>query len=320
MGTVLVTGGAGFIGSHLCEALLRQGDRVVALDNFDPFYPRPVKERNLAGLLGKEGFELVEGDIRSPADLDRAFQVLGPVDRVVHLAALAGVRPSIQDPVRYQDVNVSGTSQVLEAMRRHHVRRMAFASSSSVYGNNTKVPFSEDDPVDYPISPYASTKRACELIAHTYCHLFGFDIACLRFFTVYGPRQRPDLAIHKFGQMMLEGQAIPVFGDGSTSRDYTYIDDILLGILASLERIRGFRIYNLGESQTTTLAELIVLLEQALGVKAQKIPLPLQPGDVAITYADISRARAELDYAPTTKVREGIPRFAAWLQQERARS
>lgn len=316
MGTVLVTGGAGFIGSHLCEALLLRGDSVVALDNFDPFYPRREKERNLEGLLGRPGFTLVEGDIRSPESLNTAFTVAGRVDSVVHLAALAGVRPSILDPVRYQDVNVSGTSQVLEAMRRHGVRRLALASSSSVYGNNTKVPFSEEDPVDYPISPYASTKRACELIAHTYCHLFDFEIACLRFFTVYGPRQRPDLAIHKFGRMMLQGKPIPIFGDGSTSRDYTYIDDILLGVLAALDQVRGFRIYNLGESQTTTLAELVGLLELALGVKATRQVCPPQPGDVAITFADISRARAELGYHPTTKVSDGIPKFAAWLKKD----
>lgn len=320
MGNVLVTGGAGFIGSHLCEALLRRGDRVVVLDNFDPFYPREDKVRNLAAIRDHRDFVLIDGDIRSPSTLDRAFSVQGPVDIVVHLAALAGVRPSILDPVRYQDVNVSGTSQVLEAMRRHRVHRMALASSSSVYGNNMTVPFRETDPVDYPISPYASTKRACELIAHTYHHLFGFEIACLRFFTVYGPRQRPDLAIHKFGRMMLEGKPIPVYGDGSTSRDYTYIDDILLGILGAMDKVQGFRIYNLGESQTTTLAELIHLLEQALGVQAQRLALPLQPGDVAITYADIGRAREELGYQPITKVSTGIPKFAAWLKQEMGRS
>jgi UDP-glucuronate 4-epimerase len=311
---ILVTGGAGFIGSHLCEKLTARGDRVVALDNFDPFYAHSLKEKNVASLRILKNFSLVEGDIRSNADLDLAFGA-GKIDAVVHLAALAGVRPSIEEPARYQDVNVGGTTQILEAMRRHGVKKMVFGSSSSVYGNNEKVPFAEDDPVDHPISPYAATKKACELMCHAYHHLFGLDIFCLRFFTVYGPRQRPDLAIHKFARILREGGSIPMFGDGTTRRDYTYVDDIVQGVLAALEKVAGYRIYNLGESQTTELRELIRLIAASLGVEAKIERLPLQAGDVEQTYADISRARSELGYRPTTKVAEGIPRFIKWFRE-----
>ncbi len=310
----LVTGGAGFIGSHLCEALLGRGDGVVVLENFDPFYPRAVKEENLAAARAREGFRLVEGDIRDPDALDTAFAAI-PVDTVVHLAALAGVRPSLRDPARYMDVNVNGTVQVLEAMRRHDCRRLVLASSSSVYGNNEKAPFAEDDQVDFPISPYAASKKACELIAHTYHHLYGMDIFALRFFTVYGPRQRPDLAIHKFARLMARGEAIPMYGDGTTRRDYTYIDDILQGMLAAIDRVEGYRVYNLGESQTVKLQELIDLLADGMRLAPRIDRQPRQPGDVEQTYADISRARAELDYAPRTKIAAGLERFLAWFAQ-----
>ncbi len=312
---LLVTGGAGFIGSHLCKALIARGDRVAALDNFDPFYDRSTKEDNLAGLRGNSAFTLVEGDIRSAADLDRAFTARGKPEVVVHLAALAGVRPSIQEPARYQDVNVGGATAVLEALRRHHVKKLVFGSSSSVYGNNKKAPFAEDDPVDQPISPYAATKRAGELQAHAYHHLFGLDVFILRYFTVYGPRQRPDLAIHKFTRILDTGGAIPVFGDGTTRRDYTYIDDIIQGTLAAIDRVRGFRIYNLGESETTELRQLIRLIGEALGVEPKLDRQPLQPGDVEQTYANISRASAELGYAPQTKISAGIPKFVAWFKR-----
>ncbi len=312
---ILVTGGAGFIGSHLCEALAARGDHVVALDNFDPFYDRRIKEENLADLSSQPSFRLVEGDIRCEADLDRAFAAAERIDVVVHLAALAGVRPSLEAPLRYQDVNVGGTVQVMEAMRRHGVAKLVFGSSSSVYGNNDKVPFHEDDRVDFPISPYAATKRACELIAHTYHHLFDVSVFCLRFFTVYGPRQRPDLAIHKFARILRDGGSIPMFGDGTTRRDYTYIDDIVQGVLTAIDRVRGFRIYNLGESQTTELRELIDLLGAALGCTPVVERLPVQPGDVQQTFADIARARKELGYQPSTLVSEGIETFVTWFQK-----
>lgn len=316
---LVVTGGAGFIGSHLCEALLRRGDRCVAIDNFDAFYDRAMKEENVAIARTFPSFSFVEGDICSPADLDRAFQLAAPVDVVVHLAALAGVRPSLLQPARYQEVNVGGTTAVLEAMRRHQVQKLVFASSSSVYGNHPKVPFAEEDRVDFPISPYAATKRACELIAYTYHHLFGMSIFCLRFFTVYGPRQRPDLAIHKFARLLAEGRPIPVYGDGSTSRDYTYIDDILEGVLAAIDRVSGYRIYNLGESETIPLRDLIRLLSEAMGITPQIQYEPPQPGDVVCTYADITRAREELGYAPRIKIAEGIARFVAWFREHHVR-
>jgi len=315
-GAVLVTGAAGFIGSHLSEALVARGRTVVGYDNFDPFYPREVKEQNLAGLAAESRFRLVEGDILDRDRLTAAFRDHG-VTQVVHLAALAGVRPSIQDPYRYQLVNVLGTANLLEAAREFRVDRFLFGSSSSVYGNNTKVPFAEDDPVDHPISPYAATKKAGELFCHTYHHLFGLPVTCLRFFTVYGPRQRPDLAIAKFTRLIDEGRPIPYYGDGTTRRDYTYIDDILAGVLAALDRPAPYRIYNLGESETTSLMDLVALIEGALGKKAAIDRQPPQPGDVEVTYADISRARAELGYAPTTPIARGVPRYVAWYLERK---
>ncbi len=315
---ILVTGAAGFIGSHLAEALLARGDRVTGLDNFDPFYDRSIKEGNLAGLRETPGFHFLEGDIRSAGDLDRAFGAdpEGVPEVVVHLAALAGVRPSVENPLRYQEVNLGGTAQVLEAMRRHGTGRLVFGSSSSVYGNNEKVPFAETDAVDYPISPYAATKRAGELLCHAWAHLFDFRVTCLRFFTVYGPRQRPDLAIHKFARMILAGETLPLYGDGSSRRDYTYIDDILQGVIAAIDRPVPFRIYNLGESRTTELRELVRLLGDALGVTPAVAHKPMQPGDVRQTFADVTRASEELDYRPSVPVAEGIPRFVRWLREE----
>ncbi|MFQ5509911.1 MAG: GDP-mannose 4,6-dehydratase [Leptospirillia bacterium] len=315
-GTILVTGAAGFIGSHLCETLVAQGRTVVGYDNFDPFYDRAIKERNLAELRRNPAFTLVEGDILDRDRLATAFREHG-VAEVVHLAALAGVRPSIEDPYRYQEVNVAGTSALLECARECEVENFVFASSSSVYGNNKKVPFSESDPVDRPISPYAATKRAGELICHTYHHLYGFPVTCLRFFTVYGPRQRPDLAIAKFTRMIDAGETIPLFGDGGSRRDYTHIDDIIGGTLAAIKARAPYAIYNLGESETTTLADLVAMIEDALGKTARIERLPMQPGDVSVTYADISLARKEIGYQPTTPIKTGIPAYVEWFKQQR---
>lgn len=312
--TVFITGVAGFIGSHVAEALLRRGDAVVGLDNFDPFYPRVIKERNLAALSAFPGFRFVEGDIRDPAALQR-WGKEGTPGALIHLAAKAGVRPSVADPAGYADVNVLGTTRVLAFARDRAVPRVVFASSSSVYGGNEKVPFSEDDRVDHPVSPYAATKKAGELLCQTFAHLHGMNIASLRFFTVYGPRQRPEMAIHKFTRLIFEGKEIGLFGDGSTRRDYTYIDDIVGGVLGALSAPPGHRIYNLGESSTISLADLVSLLEKTTGLRARRTFLPLQPGDVPVTYADISRARAEIGYDPKTPVAEGVEKFVGWFRE-----
>jgi UDP-glucuronate 4-epimerase len=320
---ILVTGGAGFIGSNLCDLLLRRGHDVIALDNFDAFYDPAVKRRNLEGALDHARFRLVEADIRDLAGVEAALERsgVGDVDVIVHLAARAGVRPSIDDPLLYSQVNLDGTTAMLELARRREVGRFVFGSSSSVYGNNEKVPFSENDPVEFPISPYAATKRAGELLCHTYHHLFGLSVVCLRFFTVYGPRQRPDLAIHKFTRLMREGRAVPMYGDGSTERDYTYVTDILQGVEAAIDYTDAggpvFEIVNLGENETTALWRLIELIAGALGVEPAVERLPLQPGDVRRTFADIGRARALLGYAPGTQVEEGIPRFVEWFVEQR---
>lgn len=312
-GSILVTGAAGFIGSHLVDALLAAGRRVIGLDNFDAFYDPLLKRRNVEGALRNERFRLIEGDIRDRATLDTLFAV-EPIDVVFHLAARAGVRPSIEDPVLYQSVNVEGTTVLLEAMRRSNCRRLVFASSSSVYGNSSTVPLRESDNVDHPISPYAATKKAGELMCHAYHHLFGFDIACLRFFTVYGPRQRPEMAIHKFTKCIAAGEFVPMFGDGDTARDYTFIDDIIQGILAIEKSFSGFRVLNLGESQTTTLRELIAMIGGSLGREPKLERQPMQPGDVTITYADITEARM-LGYEPRTPIGEGIRRFVEWFHR-----
>ncbi len=312
MAHVIVTGAAGFIGSHSCERLLAAGWRVTGIDNFDGFYDPAVKRANLGECLKSERFSFVEGDIRDKAAMDRILG--GGADVVVHLAARAGVRPSIEDPLLYQDVNVTATTVLLEAARTFKIPKFVFASSSSVYGNNPKVPFSESDSVDNPISPYAATKKAGELICYTYHHLFGIDTTCLRFFTVYGPRQRPDLAIHKFARLIERGEPIPVFGDGSMMRDHTYIDDIVAGVVAAVERCKGYRIYNLGNSNPVSLSDLIAAIEAALGKKARIKRLPPQPGDVERTYADISLARAELGYEPRTNLNAGLATFVKWLR------
>lgn len=309
-----VTGAAGFIGSHLTERLLKDGWTVVGVDSFDAFYDPAIKRRNIAASLSHPAFRLIEADIRDRAAMERAVEP--GTDVIVHLAARAGVRPSIAEPALYADVNINGTVTLLEAARERGVPKFVFASSSSVYGNNRKVPFSEDDNVDFPISPYAATKKAGELICHTYHHLHGIAINCLRFFTVYGPRQRPDLAIHKFARLIEDGKPIPVYGDGTMMRDFTYIDDILNGIVAAMERCTGYEIYNLGESQPIALRELITELEHALGKKAVRQQLPLQPGDVDRTYADVSKAKSRLGYRPSTDIRTGLARFVAWFRQE----
>jgi UDP-glucuronate 4-epimerase len=311
--SILVTGAAGFIGSHLCEALLERGDRVVGLDNFNDFYDPAIKRANLAGPLARPGFALVEGDIRDAAAVARVFREHAPTS-VVHLAAMAGVRPSLQDPALYHDVNCTGTAVVLQAARAAGVGRFVFGSSSSVYGGNPKVPFHEDDDVSRPVSPYAATKRANELTCHTFHHLYGMDIACLRFFTVYGPRQRPEMAIHKFVRLTEAGQPLPLFGDGRSERDYTYVDDILDGVLKAHDRSRGFRIYNLGESRTISLRDLVAAIGRATGREPRVDWQPPQPGDVPRTYADVGRAKAELGYAPKVDLDEGLRRFVAWYR------
>jgi UDP-glucuronate 4-epimerase len=315
---IFVTGAAGFIGSHLSERLCARGDEVVGFDNFDQFYPRATKEGNLAGLRAEGRFAFVEGDIRDAAALGRAFGG-ARVDVVVHLAALAGVRPSLAEPARYADVNLVGTQRVLDAARAAGVPRFVFASSSSVYGGDSEPPFKESDLCLKPLSPYASTKRAGELMLWTAHHLYALDVTCLRFFTVYGPRQRPDLAIHKFGRLISAGQTIPLFGDGSTSRDYTFIDDIVDGVVASIDEAvpaPGFRIYNLGGSRTTTLLGLVELLSQALGKKANVDWQPEQPGDMKRTLADVTLSGRTLGYAPKVPIEEGIARFVAWLRAQ----
>jgi len=311
---VLITGAAGFIGSHLSERLLTNGWTVVGIDNFDDFYDPQIKRGNISDCLKDKNFQLIEADIRDGAAMDKT--VGGGVEIIVHLAALAGVRPSIARPLLYADVNVNGTMVLLEAAKKHKVGKFVFGSSSSVYGNNEKVPFSEDDNVDFPISPYAATKKAGELICHTYHHLCRIHITCLRFFTVYGPRQRPDLAIHKFAKLIEQDKPIPVYGDGSMMRDFTYIDDIIDGTVAAIDKCEGFNIYNLGESQPVTVNDLIVEIENALGKKAVKEYLPPQPGDVERTYADITKAAKELGYNPKTTIRTGLANFTIWLRKQ----
>lgn len=308
---ILVTGGAGFIGSHLCKYLLKSGHKIVCVDNFNNFYDPLIKEKNISDLMERKDFRLFRADIRDKAGMEDIFREARP-ELVIHLAAMAGVRPSIADPFLYYDVNLKGTLTLLETMRHSGVARMIFASSSSVYGNNSKIPFSESDPVDNPISPYAASKRACELLCSTYHSLYQFEIFCLRFFTVYGPGQRPDLAIHSFTSKIIDNRPVQVFGDGNTFRDYTYIDDALKGISNSISHLKGFNIYNIGESRRVSLTEVIETIEDVLGKKAIKEFLPLQAGDVNATYADISKARKELDYLPSYDFRKGIEEFIRW--------
>jgi UDP-glucuronate 4-epimerase len=319
MSTILVTGGAGFIGSHLCERLLSDRVKVICLDNFDSFYDPKIKIKNVEGVKKKfpEQFELVTGDIRNPEHLQETFRK-DQIDLVVHLAARAGVRPSISDPLLYQDVNIRGTIVLLESCKAYGIKNFIFASSSSVYGENQRVPFTEEDLDIQPISPYGATKRAGELLCYSYHHLYGMNIACLRFFTAYGPRQRPEMAIHKFTRLIDRGEKIPIYGDGSSRRDYTYIDDLIDGILAVIRYHKGFEIYNLGESQTTSLRELIRLIEEAFDKKATIEMLEPQPGDVSVTYADITKAKRMLKYQPGVKMEEGIKRFVDWYKKNRS--
>ena len=318
MKRVLVTGGAGFIGSHLSQRLLREGYEVVCLDNFDAFYDPAIKRKNLAEIQATKGdgeFQLVEGDIREKGMLEDLFK-RSSFDLVIHLAARAGVRPSIQQPLLYEEVNVTGTLNLLEVCREFGVMDLIFGSSSSVYGKNPTVPFTEADRLEAMISPYAVTKRVGELFCYAYHHLYGLNIFCLRFFTVYGPRQRPEMAIHKFTRLIHEGEQIPLFGDGTSRRDYTYIDDIVEGIMGAVRNLGGYEIFNLGESKTIPLRGLVSLLEGALGKKAVVEELPEQPGDVPITYADITKARSHLGYDPQVGVEEGVERFVRWFLEQ----
>jgi UDP-glucuronate 4-epimerase len=318
---VLVTGGAGFIGSHLSERLLKEGNSVLCLDNFDNYYDPDIKMRNVERIKKQfpDRFDLIPGDIRNQEQLRDLFGKK-KIDFIVHLAARAGVRPSIEQPLLYQDVNIRGTLALLEGCKEAKIKNVVFASSSSVYGENQRVPFSEKDLDIQPISPYGATKRAGELLCYSYYHLYGMNIACLRIFTAYGPRQRPDMAIHKFTRMIDQGEKVPIFGDGSSRRDYTYIDDLIEGILGVLHHHRGFEIYNLGESQTTSLNELIGLIEKNLEKKATIERMTNQPGDVSITYADIGKAKTKLGYRPKIDMEEGIKRFVEWYKQDKKNS
>ena len=317
MGNILITGGAGFIGSHLVDHLLTEGGwQITVVDDFNDFYSPEIKRANVAGHLLSPNYKLVEADIRDMAAMWALFAA-EKFDCIVHLAARAGVRPSLLEPQLYTETNIVGTQNLLELAKAHDIKQFVFGSSSSVYGINSKVPFAEDDPIAQPISPYAATKAAGELLCHTYSHLYGIRIVCLRFFTVYGARQRPDLAIHKFAKLISAGQPIPVFGDGTMRRDYTYIDDIIQGVRAAIDYDRSmYEIFNLGESQTIELGELIGLLELSLDTHAIIDRQPLQPGDVPTTYADISKSRELLRYNPTTKIADGIPKFVEWFLSE----
>jgi UDP-glucuronate 4-epimerase len=312
---IIVTGAAGFIGSNLTDRLLSDGHEVVALDNFDPFYAERQKRENLEDAASRPDFRLVEMDIRDADGVGRLFAEVEP-DAVVHLAARAGVRPSIDQPALYSEVNVTGTVNLLQASVRLAVLpRFVYASSSSVYGDRDTAPFREDDQVDLPVSPYAATKKACELIAHSFHHIYGIPVTGLRFFTAYGPRNRPDLAIAKFAALIDAGKSVPMFGDGSTRRDYTYVADIVDGIVRAVERCRSHHLYNLGNSDPTRLTDLIALLGEALGREPVIERLPEQRGDVRQTHADISLARAELGYEPSTSIAAGLARYAEWLKR-----
>jgi len=313
---ILVTGGAGFIGSHLCDRLITDGHQVVCLDNFNAFYSPEIKYANLSNIINHPAFTLIEGDIRYPDDLDKCL-IQNKIDIVIHLAAMAGVRPSIENPELYADVNIMGTLQVLQACQRHNVIKLIFASSSSVYGNKEGGAFKETDNVDNPISTYAATKRAGELLCYNWHYLNGLSVVCLRFFTVYGPRQRPDLAIYKFTRLIYEGKTIPVFGDGTSSRDYTYVDDTVDGVIKAMDYIvakQCFEVYNLGESKTINLLEMIKTIESVSGKQAKLDWQPKQIGDVDYTCADITRSKEILNYNPTYSFEAGIRNFISWFE------
>lgn len=343
MKNILLTGGAGFIGSHLCKTLLKQNYQVLVLDNFHDFYDYKIKLNNLSFLsetpvqfsgekdrdisnfikkTKSNQFELVYGDIRNEEILESIFKKFVP-DMLVHLAALAGVRPSIEQPIEYESVNINGTMKLWEMCKRYKVSKFVCASSSSVYGNNTQVPFAETDVVDFAISPYAATKKAGEVLGHVYHSLYGIDMIQLRFFTVYGPRQRPDLAIHKFTKLISQGKSIPFYGDGNTARDYTYIDDIIDGVVKSMEYLQQksgvYEILNLGESQVISLSQMLATIEKNLGIKAKINKLPMQAGDVNMTNADISKAKNMIGYAPKTGFETGISKFIDWFRENQGR-
>ena len=315
--TIVVTGAAGFIGSHVSEALIARGDSVIGLDNFDPYYDPAIKRRNITDLQASDRFRLIEGDIRDAADVEEAFAA-GPVDGVIHLAARAGVRPSIEQPIEYATTNVEGTVVMLEAARRHEVGRFVFGSSSSVYGAANTVPFAEDQRIDQPISPYAATKVAGEALCYTWHHLYDLPVIALRFFTVIGPRQRPDLAINKFVRLLENDETIPQFGDGSSSRDYTYVADIARGILAALDSDYGYEVINLGGSSPIRLDEMIAAVGEAVGVEPRVDILDDQPGDVPRTSADVTRAKELLDWEPQWTLAEGLREFVAWYRRMNA--
>ena len=319
MKNILVTGGAGFIGSHLVDKLLGEDDwHVTVIDDFNDFYDPAIKRANIARHEQNSQYRLSKADIRQKVALERVFAE-SYFDCIVHLAARAGVRPSLEQPLLYSETNVEGTLNLLELAKQNNVKQFVFGSSSSVYGINAKVPFSEDDPIRQPISPYAATKAAGELLCHTYTHLYGMRCICLRFFTVYGPRQRPDLAIHKFARLISEGKPIPVFGDGTTRRDYTYVDDIIAGVRAAIDYDQSdYEVVNLGESRTVELCELIELIEKELDLPAQIDRQPLQPGDVPQTFADITKARKLLGYDPQTQIESGIKHFVEWFRNSSA--
>ena len=316
MRNILVTGGAGFIGSHLVDRLLAEGEwQITVVDDFNDFYSPDIKRANIVRHLTSPNYKLVVADIRDAAAMDSVFATQ-KFDVIVHLAARAGVRPSLAEPKLYAETNINGTLNLLEFAKEHEIKQFIFGSSSSVYGINTKVPFAEDDRIHQPISPYAATKAAGELLCHTYSHLYDIRTVCLRFFTVYGARQRPDLAIHKFSKLITQGKPIQVFGDGSSRRDYTYVDDIIQGVRAAIDYDKSIHeVFNLGESQTVTLSELIELIEKSLGVKAIIDRQPWQPGDVPATFADITKSRELLGYDPATKIQDGIPKFVEWFRR-----
>lgn len=318
--TYLITGGAGFIGSTLTEKLLIEGNKVVVIDNFNNYYDPKLKQKNIESFLDNNNYTLYKVDIRNRSEVAKVFDS-HKIDVVVHLAAMAGVRPSIEDPILYQEVNGVGTQNILEESKLHKVKNLVLASSSSVYGNCMEVPFKEDMIVDFAISPYAATKKANEVMAHVYHNLNGMSIICLRFFTVYGPRQRPDLAINKFVRLMLEGSSIPMYGNGMTSRDYTYIDDIVSGICKScdyvMEHDNVYEIINLGSNHPISLKDMIEIIGRELKVKPNIEQLPMQQGDVDRTYADISKAEKLLGYKPKVAFEDGIKVFIAWYLKNR---
>lgn len=315
MKTYFITGGAGFIGSTLADKLLAQGNKIVVIDNFCDFYDPKLKEKNIEKNKNNENYKIYREDIRNKEKLAEIFNE-NKIDCVIHLAAMAGVRPSIENPILYQEVNCLGTQNILEEMKKHNLKNLVMASSSSVYGNCKEVPFKEDMIVDYAISPYAATKKANEVMTHVYHKLDNMNVIMLRFFTVYGPKQRPDLAINKFTNLMLNNEEIPMFGDGTTSRDYTYIDDIVEGIIKSIEYVENndsvYEIINLGNSSPISLKEMINTIGKALNIEPKIKQLPMQPGDVDRTYADITKAKRLLGYDPKTSFEEGIKKFIEW--------